>query len=578
MNATNPLESSESDNIVFVDAEESEESFMNNSFFKKDRKFLNDFENLEVDDFKCAREKEEQSLSIEEVISKCCPDLSNSSRKGSNNDLNKSIQRVQDNPSSYISNNKLKTKDQFSNTSTNHISQQASINESKKCNNSNHNSQLYNKPCQYNSQPLYPNTNNYYYQMPYGISPYVNKASHFQPQFYQNSALPIYPQSIPINHINYQYGVVLSPANSRIRPPNQQIYYSNSFSNSKKPKFPSSDSSQEEDFISQPQNKSTAKTNNSSKIVKENDEQLNNENVQNQNQLTIKAILNRGNVAEYINSQKGSKKLQFLFETMEDHDPEIILLFDHITPFLGKISNHNFGNYFCQVLLKKIPFHKRQVAWKFYGRRNLMDYASHQFGNHSIQSLIDAVNSLAEENFVISQLEKHYDNLAFNINGCYILLRVMSQFQLESCKSLINYIKINFHSISCNGTATSIARKFVKIIAGSIQANLRAEFLISIQEKSFSQLFNDKHGSQVIILILNEWDNKSTQKIIDIVAKKIIHNMMGRFSRNIVLKCLQTTLYKVNFTIYYTLNNLDEIRNWHPNKSRRAWITRASHF
>ena len=50
MNATNPLESSESDNIVFVDAEESEESFMNNSFFKKDRKFLNDFENLEVED------------------------------------------------------------------------------------------------------------------------------------------------------------------------------------------------------------------------------------------------------------------------------------------------------------------------------------------------------------------------------------------------------------------------------------------------------------------------------------------------------------------------------------------------
>lgn len=549
MNATNPLESSESDNIVFIDAEESEESFMNNSFFKKERKVLNDLEYLDIDDPESYPKREVHSLSIEEVISKCCPDISNSNKKDRESDLKKDHYGTQENEFKHISNSKLKTKEQNPNI-TNQNPKLASNHDNKKINNSNYHSHIYNnnKQIQYNTQPLYPNSSNYNYnyfnQMPFQAAPYINKASHFQPQFYQVSRMPVYPQPLPFNHINYQYGVVLSPANYRARPTNQSSQYSNSFSHPKKSKFPSLDSSQDEEIVNQSLNRPLEKLSSLSKTSKAKDSKIELP-THNQNQLTIKAILNRGNVAEYINSQKGSKRLQFLFENLEDNHPDIILLFDHITPFLGKISNHNFGNYFCQALLKKIPYQKRQIAWKFYGRRNLMDYASHQFGNHSIQSLVDAVNSLVEESFVIDQLEKHYDNLAFNINGCYILLRVMSQFQQESCRSLFNYINSNFHSVCCNGTATSIARKYVKMIASFAQLQQRTEFIATFSEKTLTQLFSDKHGSQVIILILNEWDHKTTRVIIDLIAQRIIHFMFGRFSRNVVSKCIQITENKV---------------------------------
>lgn len=264
------------------------------------------------------------------------------------------------------------------------------------------------------------------------------------------------------------------------------------------------------------------------------------------NKTTIQTILKKDKLVDYINSLRGSKRLQFLLREVEHSHPDVILLFDHISPFLGKISNHNFGNYFIQALLQKIPLSRRKLAWSFYNRRDIMDYASHQFGYHSVQALIEAAVGNSEEKFVVGQLEKHFDNLAFNANGCYILFKILSKFHLENCWSLYNYIRLNFISLSSCSMALNLAKKFVKLLASSTLSQLRVDFLSSIPEQKISKLLKDEHGSQVVMAMLSEWDNPANRMIIDIVAKRIIYYMAGRFSQSIVSKCLQISENKVS--------------------------------
>lgn len=393
----------------------------------------------------------------------------------------------------------------------------------------------------YNSQPMYLNPYHQTNCFTNNNSYYSNQTLYQPPCIYPSTtSVPYYSQHLPINYGSSPYGIVLLP-NPQF-PANSSSDYSLS---GIKPKLSSLLESPVEIEIGKPAQKKLKQPIPQSKPVPKKVEEEVNLAEPKKKQLNMRIVIEKGNVAEYINSQKGSKKLQCILENLKDDDPDVLLIFDHICPYLGKISNHNFGNYFCQSLFKKIPFSKRQVAWKFFNRRNFTDYASHQFGNHSIQALIDAVNTPLEENYVISQLEKHYDKLAFNSNGCYILQRVLNNFQINNCQSLLYYIKTNFRTVSCNTIASNLIKKLIKAISDSAHSEPR-KVLIECLETNILSLINDMHGSQVIISMLSEWEDESiNDSISEFASIKLIEYLVGWQSRAVINKCLQISKNKV---------------------------------
>ena len=84
-----------------------------------------------------------------------------------------------------------------------------------------------------------------------------------------------------------------------------------------------------------------------------------------QNFLTLDDILSNKNLTLYINSLKGSKKMQKILEDLHPNSIEIQNIFKLILPNLGKITNHNFGNYFIQKLVKKLTFSQRKRLGSF---------------------------------------------------------------------------------------------------------------------------------------------------------------------------------------------------------------------
>lgn len=403
----------------------------------------------------------------------------------------------------------------------------------------------YNK---HNVQPmcLNPYYNNIYKANYYTPNPYYSNLNSYQPCVYPSiTNLPILCN--PMNFIQIPYGVSLVPGNPYITVQSQDSSHCSSLNF--KPKTTSNESIV---MIEGTKNAIPAKKvlSQTRQLPSKRQEERNLDEQPKKKQLNMRIVIEKGNVAEYINSQKGSKKLQCILEGLCDDDPDVILIFDHIFPYLGKISNHNFGNYFCQALFKKIPFSKRQTAWKFYNRRNFTDYASHQFGNHSIQALIDAVNTPLEENYVISQLEKHYENLAFSSNGCYILQRVLTSFQLCNCQSLIAYMISKFRYISCNTIASNLLKKYIKVLSDPAHLEYR-KALVECLERTIQAFINDMQGSQVIISIISEWnDELVNDSISGFVRLNFIENLLGWHSRTVVNKCLQVEKNKVMTLIY----------------------------
>ena len=131
----------------------------------------------------------------------------------------------------------------------------------------------------------------------------------------------------------------------------------------------------------------------------------------------MEIIDEKPNLVKYINTIKGSKKLQVLIESEMDNSITLNYLFSKIQNDIGKITNHPFGNYFLQKMIEKSSYSTRKKIWEFYFSRKIEDYALNQYGNFTFLSLLKAAISSEEEIYVSSSLKHSYSTLAFYPTG-----------------------------------------------------------------------------------------------------------------------------------------------------------------
>lgn len=280
-------------------------------------------------------------------------------------------------------------------------------------------------------------------------------------------------------------------------------------------------------------------------------------------QLSITDILRKENLAEYINSIKGSKKLQKIISQIGNQDSDLLLLFNKIYPSLGKVTNHNFGNYFCQLLLNKVGFSERQLAWKFYTRRNFGDYALHKFGSHSILSLVNSASSLNEEIFVIDQLKDYFYLLAFDRIGVQILNGVLMNYDKRSAESFFTFIKENFASISCHEVGSTIAKKVVQ--KWSLLHSKQKIDIICCFRKWLPLLICDEHGTTVIIEMIELLEIDVIPLLAELFNRRFKSCLLGRHSRLVVFKCFN--VYPFNVNPFLLINRSSLPRNYLRRKS-----------
>lgn len=250
---------------------------------------------------------------------------------------------------------------------------------------------------------------------------------------------------------------------------------------------------------------------------------------------SIEDLLNSNkDIPSYINSQKGSKKLQKILEEDKDDPSFVDKLFDVILTSLGKISNHNFGNYLCQSLLNKIGKERRIQAWKFYLKRNFPDYALHQFGNHSIQALVKCASSEEEQSFVVSVLKKYFNILIYDKNGCFILQKVLKYYKFNKTEILEKFILKNIYNLSQDKHASNIVKLYITRLTDEFSLNQQK--LVEIISFRINDFLNDNIAISILIKIVDNWKVERWSRLFTDLPDEDIAYYMTKNSQNCLFK------------------------------------------
>ena len=116
-----------------------------------------------------------------------------------------------------------------------------------------------------------------------------------------------------------------------------------------------------------------------------------NTNFDKNNKYKLSLLSNINVLLTNLKSFKGSIICQEFIDNLTD-EKEVSTLFNNILPKICAIMCLEYGNYFFQKLLRKLNIQQQLTIYKLI-EPNFYDIAGNKFGTHSIQSLINNIQS-----------------------------------------------------------------------------------------------------------------------------------------------------------------------------------------
>jgi hypothetical protein len=254
-----------------------------------------------------------------------------------------------------------------------------------------------------------------------------------------------------------------------------------------------------------------------------------------------------------LKSYKGSLISQSYLDTIEKEN-ELEIFFKNIVPHICQIMCSDYGNYFFQKLIKKLNFEQRLNIYKIIESEFLV-IATNKCGNHSIQSLMDTIQTPLELLSLNKLLSKNMLLLFIDDNAYHIMMKMILDFPEEK-RSIVNiYLVMNIEKIIINVNGAFCANKF---IIKNNNLNLR-KFLVENLKNNIKKLLFNKYSCIILLLVLQtfglQWGNfiiKEIEQYFVVLSQNPISNIFIikvldylKNSQNfIILKLLIWSLYK----------------------------------
>ena len=208
---------------------------------------------------------------------------------------------------------------------------------------------------------------------------------------------------------------------------------------------------------------------------------------------------------------KGSIICQEFIDNLTD-EKEVSILFNNLLPQICTIMCLEYGNYFFQKLLRKLNIQQRLTIYKII-EPNFYDIAGNKFGTHSIQSLINNIQSEYEIIALNSLISKDMYFLFIDKNAYHIIMKIILDFP-ENQRNVLNlFLIMNVEKIIVNSNGAFCINKF---IINNKDLNLRALFINNIKKHIKNLIFN-KYSCINLLLILETfgitWGNFIIEEI-----------------------------------------------------------------
>ena len=264
----------------------------------------------------------------------------------------------------------------------------------------------------------------------------------------------------------------------------------------------------------------------------------------NKNQIQL-IIHNIDIILSFLTSFKGSIFLQNFLLMIDNVD--IAILINTIFPYISKIMCLDYGNYFFQKLIKKLNIQQKLMIYQII-ENNFLEIATDKSGTHSIQSLIEAIETPLENLYLRKLLDKNMLLLINNENGYHIIMKLLLEISENRRNNLNLFLLTNLDKIiTCRYGAYCTS----KFIINNSNLNLRLLLINNIKNNLKLFIFN-KTSCAVIILAIKKFGINNFEFIIQEIQNNLPFLSLHPISYSFVVKLL--TYLKMNE--YYKFSNL----------------------
>jgi hypothetical protein len=225
-----------------------------------------------------------------------------------------------------------------------------------------------------------------------------------------------------------------------------------------------------------------------------------------------------------------------------------------------------YGNYFFQKLLRKLNIQQRLTIYKII-EPNFYDIAGNKFGTHSIQSLINNIQSEYEIIALNGLISKDMYFLFIDKNAYHIIMKIILDFP-ENQRNVLNlFLIMNVEKIIVNSNGAFCINKF---IINNKDLNLRALFINNIKKHIKNLIFN-KYSCINLLLILEtfgiNWGNFILKEIEENFGVLCEHPVSNVFMSKVLLFLNNNYPYELKVLIWAIYKNIVLIKKLISNKN-----------
>ena len=225
----------------------------------------------------------------------------------------------------------------------------------------------------------------------------------------------------------------------------------------------------------------------------------------------------------------GSRFLQKMLDKIDEDD--IYEIFFRVGNDITDLMCDNYANYFLQQLILKCNLKQRLYLYDKL-KKNFIEVAKNMAGTHCIQSLIEPINSLKEENLLREAIQNNLLELSYNSNSTHVIQKIICTIN-ENNRQYINiFIFENILKLCKDVNGICIIKKFISENNSIIIRNEIIKLLI----ENCLEITQDQYGNYVIQHAIENFGFVNCYNLIRIIYKNVVFLSCQKFSSNVIDK------------------------------------------
>ena len=240
----------------------------------------------------------------------------------------------------------------------------------------------------------------------------------------------------------------------------------------------------------------------------------------------------KGKFEQIIRTHKGSRIFQnYLKNTHSDILHQIFL---ELKNKLTELLKDNYANYFCKKFFCSLNQRDR-IEFLTIIQNDLSSLAIDFIATYPIQGIIEQLGSKTEKKIIYMGIKDSINVFCYNIYGTHILEKILSYFEEEFTKEIIDYVYNNFIDLSYHINGICIVKKLLLM---THKKDLHNKIKKIIYANAINLIVH-QYGNYVIQTIIENWDDNELEDIINIYKNKLIFLSKQKYSSNAIERIIE---------------------------------------